>query len=76
MPTGSGKTWVYGLIAKHYLKLWKKVTIIEPNNTLCAQTTELLSNIDYNLSVTTIENFYEMPCKDEVLIVNEYHHIV
>jgi superfamily II DNA or RNA helicase len=34
MPTGSGKTWVQALIAKHYLQLGKKVTIVEPNENL------------------------------------------
>ena len=76
MPTGSGKTWVYALIAKNYLNQGKNVTIIEPNEILAAQTTELIGGLDHNLTITSISSFYEIPNKDEVLIVNEYHHIV
>lgn len=76
MPTGSGKTWVYALIAKYYLKLGKRVTIIEPNNALYAQTTELLGGIDIRLAIATIDHFYQHPSTVEVVILNEYHHIV
>ena len=34
MPTGSGKTWVYSIIAKHYSEEGKGTTIIVPNETL------------------------------------------
>jgi superfamily II DNA or RNA helicase len=33
-PTGSGKTWMQGLIAKYYCMNGESVTIIEPNETL------------------------------------------
>lgn len=30
-PTGSGKTWIQGIIAKYYCSIGKRVVIIEPN---------------------------------------------
>lgn len=38
VPTGSGKTWIQGLIAKSYLELGKSVVIVEPNELLRTQT--------------------------------------
>jgi superfamily II DNA or RNA helicase len=34
MPTGSGKTWIQGVIAKYYCSLGKSVAIIEPSDEL------------------------------------------
>ena len=34
VPTGSGKTWIEGLIAKYYCLKSKSVTVIEPNERL------------------------------------------
>jgi superfamily II DNA or RNA helicase len=34
LPTGSGKTWVQGLLARHYCEQAKRVAILEPNETL------------------------------------------
>lgn len=36
-PTGSGKTWIQGIVAKYYCSLGKKVVVVEPNESLCAQ---------------------------------------
>ena len=33
-PTGSGKTWIQGLIAKHYALKGERVTVVEPNEQL------------------------------------------
>ena len=33
-PTGSGKTWMQGLIAKYHCSQRKRVTVIEPNDVL------------------------------------------
>ena len=38
LPTASGKTWIQALIAQHFLSQGKKVTVIEPNETLRIQT--------------------------------------
>ena len=55
MPTGSGKTWIQGLLAVFYANLGMKVTIIEPTEDLRIQATELLGVLDYNISVCSIE---------------------
>ena len=34
-PTGSGKTWIQGLIAKYYCNQGKRVVVVEPNELLC-----------------------------------------
>lgn len=34
VPTGSGKTWIQGMIAMYYCQQGKGVTIIEPNHYL------------------------------------------
>jgi superfamily II DNA or RNA helicase len=34
IPTGAGKTWIYGLIAKYFCSLGKSVTVIVPNENL------------------------------------------
>ena len=33
-PTGSGKTWIQGVVAKHFCRMGKKVVVIEPNEML------------------------------------------
>jgi flagellar biosynthesis GTPase FlhF len=33
-PTGSGKTWIQGLLAKYHCSKGKRVTLVEPNETL------------------------------------------
>lgn len=35
-PTGSGKTWIQGLVAKYFCSQGKRVTVVEPNDALCA----------------------------------------
>jgi reverse gyrase len=47
MPTGSGKTWIQGIIAKHFCSIGKKVAIIEPSDELKIQTEEKVGAIDY-----------------------------
>jgi len=42
-PTGSGKTWIQGLIAKYFCSLGKRVTVVEPNEHLMVQTAEKLA---------------------------------
>jgi reverse gyrase len=76
MPTASGKTWIQGLLAQYFISRGKKVTILEPNETLRKQTLSLIGNIDDNLSVNTIDWFYKYPSSEEIVIVNEYDYIV
>ena len=76
MPTGSGKTWVYSLIAKHYSEEGKGTTIIVPNETLREQTIGLIGTTDDRLIVLTIAQYYENPTKDGVVIVDEYDEVV
>ena len=72
MPTGSGKTWVYSIIAKHYSLQGKATTIIVPTDALRQQTIDEIGLSDEKLQVLTIVQFYENPTKDEVLVVDEY----
>lgn len=71
-PTGSGKTWVQGLIAKYYCRRDMKVTIVEPSDTLQQQTAMKLSPVDFRIDVTTIKRLYEDGGKADVIILNEY----
>lgn len=57
-PTGSGKTWMQGMIAKYFCRLGKKVTVVEPNELLRVQTAEKLAVVDYGIAVTSIDMFY------------------
>lgn len=50
--------------------------MIEPSNILCSQTTELIGGLSFDLTITTIDQFYQFPNEDEVIIINEYHHII
>jgi superfamily II DNA or RNA helicase len=34
MPTGSGKTWVQGILSKYYCNKGQTITIIEPTEAL------------------------------------------
>jgi superfamily II DNA or RNA helicase len=57
-PTGSGKTWIQGLLAKYYCQQGKRVVVIEPNVQLMKQTAEKLAVIDYAITVTSIDRLY------------------
>lgn len=60
IPTGAGKTWIQALIAYYYITQQNKsVSIIEPNDFLYLQSTELLSELSHNLRVITIDHFYK-----------------
>ena len=54
-PTGSGKTWMQGLIAKYHCEQGKRVTVVEPNELLRVQTAEKLGFVHFAISVTTID---------------------
>ena len=54
----------------------KKVTVIEPNQRLKEQTTELIGLVDQDISVVTPEWFYEFQPKDEIIIVNEFDELI
>jgi hypothetical protein len=75
MPTGSGKTWIYAILAKYFSSLGKTVTVIVPNENLRNQTADLIGVSDNNLTVCTIKWFYEHPNKDEIVIIDEYDFI-
>lgn len=76
MPTGSGKTWVQGLLAKHYCMHGSNVAIIEPNDTLKVQTSSKVGPIDYRISCITMDHFYKYGCEEEIVILDEYDSIV
>ena len=75
-PTGSGKTWMQGLIAKYHCNQRQRVTVVEPNEVLRVQTAEKLGLVHFNISVTTIDKLYAEGPWGEVLILNEYDTIV
>ncbi len=76
MPTGSGKTWIQGLVARFFCDNGKKITVIEPNETLKNQTAEKLTQVHANIAVSTIEEFYDEGSKRDVIILDEYDSIV
>lgn len=75
-PTGSGKTWMQGLIAKYHCEQGKQVTVVEPNELLRVQTAEKLGFVHFGISVTTIDALYQEGPWGEVLILNEYDTII
>lgn len=75
-PTGSGKTWIQGLVAKYFCNQGKKVVIVEPNDALRAQTADKLVALDYAITVTSIDRFYADGPWHEVVIINEYDLII
>jgi reverse gyrase len=62
MPTGSGKTWVQGLLAKYLCSNGKRVAIIEPNLALTEQTIEKVGLLHFNLSVVSMVDYYQYGC--------------
>lgn len=76
MPTGSGKTWVQGLLAKHYCQQGKRVAIVEPNEDLKLQTSERLGPVDFEISFLTLEQFYKHGATEDILILDEYDCMV
>ena len=75
-PTGSGKTWVQGLIAKYLCEQGQRVIIVEPNEQLRLQTAEKLAAVDYGINVTSIEAFYLEVSKHDVILLNEYDLVI
>ena len=75
-PTGSGKTWIQGLIAKHHCELGKSVTVVEPNEVLRIQTAEKIGFVHFAISVTTIQKLYQEGPWGDVIILNEYDTIM
>jgi reverse gyrase len=72
MPTGSGKTWIQGILAKYYCLAGKTVTIIEPNDFLQHQTSERLGPVDFNISFMTMDFYFKHGCQDDIIIIDEY----
>ena len=75
-PTGSGKTWIQGLVAKYFCNLGKKIVVVEPNEMLMRQTAEKLALVDYSITVTSIQRLYMEGPWHEVVILNEYDNIL
>lgn len=75
-PTGSGKTWVQGLVAKHFCRLGQKVVVVEPTDALMQQAAEKLALVDYGITVTTMKRLYEEGPWTDVIILDEYDTIV
>jgi reverse gyrase len=71
-PTGSGKTWIQGIVAKHYCRLGERVLIVEPNDLLSAQTAQRLEAVDFAITVTSITRFLVEGLQHKVVILNEY----
>jgi reverse gyrase len=71
-PTGSGKTWIQGIVSKHYCSLGERVLIIEPNDLLSAQTAQRLEAVDFAITVTSITRFLVEGLQHKVAILNEY----
>lgn len=76
VPTGSGKTWIQALIAKHYCDEGFRVAIIEPSEQLVEQTMARVGNVAFDIQVFTIENFYQGQCNGMVIILDEYDSIL
>ena len=75
-PTASGKTWIQGLIAKHFCVMGKKVAVVEPTEELRLQTIDKLGVIDYSIDVLSIESYYMTGGACEVVILNEYDYLL
>ena len=75
-PTGSGKTWVQGLVAKHFYRLGQKVVVVEPTDALMQQAAEKLALVDYDINVTTMKRLYEEGPWTDMFILDEYDTIV
>ena len=75
-PTGSGKTWIQGLVAKYFCNQGKRVVVVEPNDLLSAQTVQKLSAVDFGISITSIDRLYVEGPLNEVVILNEYDLII
>lgn len=52
------------------------MTIIEPNELLQIQTAEKLGLVDFNISVCTMDHFYQYTSKDDIVIIDEYDTII
>lgn len=76
VPTGSGKTWVQGLIAKYYCDQGKTVTIVEPTDDLQQQTATMLTPLDYGITVVSIDQYYQYGSTDKLVIIDEYDEIM
>lgn len=76
VPTGSGKTWIQGLVARYFCDNGKKVIVVEPTETLKVQTAEKLTTIHAHIAVTSIEEFYDEGSKRDVIIIDEYDSVV
>ena len=48
VSTGSGKTWMQGLIAKYHCEQGKRATVVEPNELLRVQTAEKLGFVHFS----------------------------
>ena len=75
-PTGSGKTWVQGLVAKHYCGLGTKVVVVEPSEMLAQQAANKLALVDFDITITSIRRLYEEGPWHEVVILDEYDAIL
>lgn len=75
-PTGSGKTWIQGLIAKYYCLNGQRVTVVEPNQTLRLQTTEKLSQVDPGINVLSVEQLYQYGTQNNIVIIDEYDALI
>lgn len=75
-PTGSGKTWMQAILAKYFCDQGKRVTVVEPNDTLRVQTAEKLGPVHYNITVTTVERLFQEGPWGDIIILDEYDALV
>lgn len=76
MPTGSGKTWVQGLLAKYYCNQGKRVTIIEPTTLLTIQASEKIGLVHNKVTIVSIMDYYKYGTNDDIIIIDEYDSIM
>ena len=75
-PTGSGKTWIQGLVAKYYCRLGKKVVVVEPSEMLAQQAANKLAFVDFDITITSMRRLFEEGPWHEVVILDEYDAIL
>jgi reverse gyrase len=75
-PTGSGKTWIQGLVAKYYCRLGKKVVVVEPSEMLAQQAANKLALVDFDITITSMRRLFEEGPWHEVVILDEYDAIL
>ena len=74
LPTGSGKTWLIGLIAYYFATVKKEplITVIEPNTEMVHQVEESFAELSPNIEVLTLKDFYEQHLLGGIILIDEF----